>query len=496
MNLYKIILGFIIMLLIVVFTSIFTVNKMEQLTENTKKIYDHPFTVSNAVANIQTSIAIIHRNMKDLTTIENQKDILLIATKIKDEENIVYKNFETIYNFYLGNKGDIDQSYKLFNDWQIIKDEIIHLMLENRFKEAVEINKEKSTLQVQRISKQIDILRNFAYNKANEIYNDTMKRNGIDTVILVMFFAFLVSLLIIAFIFYYLLKANRQNHKQLFLIDQNILFAKFTKNGELINISQALCRILNKKKNEILHETHKYFFTSDEQFKQFENHIYSGKEYHGEVHFTIEDKKIWFDVEIIPELNYYYEIESFSLFLTNISDKKQIEKVSITDTLTGLYNRNYFEIIFDKEVRRAKRDEKDLTFIMFDVDYFKQYNDSYGHQEGDNTLKAVSNILKKHTNRSYDHAFRIGGEEFIILAYHDTFDDAKRFTNIILQEIEEMKIPHKNSKISNFVTASAGCVQFKKTHLLNNNEMFKRVDHLLYQSKQSGRNQVTYEIIE
>lgn len=128
--------------------------------------------------------------------------------------------------------------------------------------------------------------------------------------------------------------------------------------------------------------------------------------------------------------------------------------------------------------------------MMMDIDFFKQFNDTYGHQEGDKALKSVAHVLAVKTNRSYDYAFRVGGEEFVILAYHDDFEKMNTFAMNLIQQIEALKISHSTSSASNYVTISAGIIQFGHEHLLNTDDMYKAVDDLLYQAKQNGRNQI------
>jgi len=92
--------------------------------------------------------------------------------------------------------------------------------------------------------------------------------------------------------------------------------------------------------------------------------------------------------------------------------KQKLEKLSITDPLTKLFNRRYFDEIFDKEVSIARREKKLFCLMYFDIDNFKSYNDTYGHQMGDDVLTNISTILKSNMKRPSDYAFRMGGEEF------------------------------------------------------------------------------------
>jgi diguanylate cyclase (GGDEF)-like protein len=495
-NIYKLSMSFILLALIGLATIFFTVNTMNSLVENTQKLYTHPFTVSNAVADIQASIITMHRNMKDVALSDNQMELLRLVELVQDEENRVYKNFELIYQNYLGDKSDIDKSYQLFKDWKKIRNEVIVAMQQGQNQTAAQITKGKGAKHVENLYTQIKVLKNFAHNKADEFYNLSIKENGINEVITTIFFALVISAIIILYILSVLIRANKKSNRQLYLIDQNILTATFTTDKQLVDISNALCRVIDQKKSEILGKTFEFFFTTQEQFSRIENQIYSGKEYHGEVFMIIDENLVWFNIEVIPHLNSNYDVERFSLFFTNISDKKKIEEISITDALTGLNNRNYFEMIFPKEVKRAKRDNRSLSIMMFDIDFFKQYNDTYGHLEGDSVLKSVASVFKKHTNRSYDYAFRVGGEEFVLIAYHQTLMETEAFTQAIIDEIRGLKISHKKSEVCDVVSVSAGVVLFKPTHLLNTDEMYKRVDDLLYQSKNSGRNQLTAKEVE
>jgi len=488
MNITKIFFSFAIVIIIAISSAVFTIFHMKDLTENTKKLYTHPFKVSNAISNIQTAIITMHRNMKDVVLTEDGMESIKIIESVQREEEKVYKNFELIYKNYLGNKKDIDILYKAFQEWKPIRENVIFLMHQNNVKEAVKITKGKGADHIAGLYKKISVLKKFALDKADEFYNLSINNKSVDEVVIVFIITLIIAGIIVVYIVQNLLKVSKANNKQLHLIDQNILTATISLDKKIEDISNALCYVLNKRKKDLINTSCKYFFTNEEQYLKFENKIYSGKEHKSEAYILIGGEKAWFDLEILPERDTNFELRSFNIFLTNISDKKRIEEVSITDTLTGLYNRNYFEIIFEKEIRRAKRDKKPLSVLMFDIDYFKQYNDTYGHQEGDRALKAVSHILSAHTNRSYDYAFRIGGEEFLIISYQKDFKALEEFAKLIITEVESMKISHNTSSVSSYLTISAGVMEFGEENLLNADDMFKEVDKLLYEAKENGRN--------
>lgn len=167
-----------------------------------------------------------------------------------------------------------------------------------------------------------------------------------------------------------------------------------------------------------------------------------------------------------------------------------IEQLAITDELTQLYNRRHFNLSFPKEIQRAVRENLTISFVIIDVDHFKQYNDNYGHQKGDEVLKTIGQVLKKQCQRASDIAFRLGGEEFGVIFLNLTDKEALEFANRIRLAIEQMKMEHLFNSASKYVTASFGLVTFSASANLSMNEFYKQADKALYQAKESGRNRV------
>lgn len=169
---------------------------------------------------------------------------------------------------------------------------------------------------------------------------------------------------------------------------------------------------------------------------------------------------------------------------------KLIEEISITDELTGLYNRRYFNDIFRREVNRAARDKGYLTFIMIDIDYYKKYNDTYGHYEGDNVLRKLGEVLRKHAKRASDYAFRLGGEEFGIVASGLDSRQSFEFAGGIRKSVEALKIEHETSAAGKYLTVSVG-VAVVRVEGMNEEDVYKMADDALYNAKANGRNRVT-----
>ncbi|MDA7817647.1 GGDEF domain-containing protein [Sulfurimonas sp.] len=176
----------------------------------------------------------------------------------------------------------------------------------------------------------------------------------------------------------------------------------------------------------------------------------------------------------------------------DITDKKNLEKLAITDSLTQLYNRRHFDDILEREINRSHRDKGILSLIILDIDFFKQYNDAYGHKAGDHVLIDVAEAIKKSLNRGSDFAFRVGGEEFAVIFSGLEEDKAMEFAELIRANIESLQIGHSNSEASKFVTASIGLVVIDfATEGIDENGIYRMADGALYKAKESGRNRVS-----
>ena len=162
---------------------------------------------------------------------------------------------------------------------------------------------------------------------------------------------------------------------------------------------------------------------------------------------------------------------------------------SITDSMTKLYNRKYFDTIFDNMPFIANANNWECAFIMFDIDFFKQYNDTYGHDAGDITLKKVANTLKEYFNNKYEFVFRLGGEEFGVILFDIDSKILESCLKEINQKIADLKIEHKTSEALDVVTFSIGAIMYEPNTYISANKLYKRADDSLYKSKHNGRNQ-------
>lgn len=165
----------------------------------------------------------------------------------------------------------------------------------------------------------------------------------------------------------------------------------------------------------------------------------------------------------------------------------QLERLSFLDGLTGLANRRYFDNSLDKAWRSCQRENAPLTVIMLDVDFFKPYNDFYGHQQGDQALRDLARIIAAQAVRPQDLVARYGGEEFVVLLPWVDEVAAGQLTERILQAIRERELPHERSGTASHLTVSAGvasCIPTLQTHSAS---LVAAADAALYQAKRDGR---------
>lgn len=289
---------------------------------------------------------------------------------------------------------------------------------------------------------------------------------------------------------------NEQNKKYFELIDNYVLTSSTNKDGLITYSSKAFENILGYQNNELLGKSHSLIRSSnikDEEFKKMWNTISQGKTWANEIPNVKKDSTTcWLNTTVQPDFDYYGNIIGYTAIRTDITDKKIIEQISITDAMTNLYNRRYFDKIFSKRLNLSKRLNKKLAFCMMDIDHFKQYNDTYGHQDGDTALIKVAAILRKSLKREDDFVFRLGGEEFGLLYFTQNEQDALNIANKSRQNIEDIKIIHEKNSASSYVTVSMGLYiyDFKKEDL-SAKDIYLKADKLLYKSKQNGRNQIT-----
>ncbi|MDX1296263.1 MAG: diguanylate cyclase, partial [Sulfurimonadaceae bacterium] len=283
-------------------------------------------------------------------------------------------------------------------------------------------------------------------------------------------------------------------NKYLSIVDEHVITSTTDTEGIITDISSAYCDISGYTKEECIGSSNsivKSHDTPEEVYEDLWKTIKAGGTWHGEFKDMKKNGEIyWLDTTITPQFNGGNKITGYTAICHDITDKKIIETISITDALTQIYNRRHFNELFPKTINSAKRHNEIIYLLMMDIDHFKQYNDTYGHQMGDEVLRSVGSLLKSKLKRADDSCFRVGGEEFAVLFKSDDCTSALRFANTIKDSIEALQIEHSGNSASAFVTVSVGLVCCKVDDTKNAEAIYSEADEQLYRAKNSGRNRV------
>ncbi|MFK5893368.1 MAG: diguanylate cyclase [Pseudomonadota bacterium] len=307
---------------------------------------------------------------------------------------------------------------------------------------------------------------------------------------------------IVAIIWFFATKLYIKNKKQMDsrlqkfhdIISDNVIFSNTDLNGVITEVSDAFCHVSGYTRKQLVGLSHGVIRHPDMKNSIYEDlwhTIENDKIWKGEIKNLKKDGGFyWVDSTISPRFDKDYNKIGYMSIKQNITDKKTIEALSITDSLCGIYNRRHFDNLFQKIIHASKRKNDLVCFLIMDVDYFKQYNDTYGHQMGDNVLKRIAKCLKKLIRRGDDYCFRLGGEEFGVIFKAEDKQRALDFASTIRINIENLKIAHRGNEVSTYITASLGVICENAMDIKNADEIYKNADDLLYKAKGSGRNKV------
>ena len=239
----------------------------------------------------------------------------------------------------------------------------------------------------------------------------------------------------------------------------------------------------------------------DGLFEQFVQVVETCTVLEQEYYYNSFSFKSWFHI-VAVKLG-----DGFAMTFRDISDRKQIEialkkaNLRLTyqaniDSLTQIANRRRFDEYITQEWSRCAREKEYLSLLLCDVDYFKAYNDTYGHQAGDNCLYGVAKSLELTVKRPADMAFRYGGEEFAVVLPHTEGQGAIAVAENIRRQVQSLNIAHSSSKVSSVVTVSIGVASIIPNTRTSPHTLISAADDALYDAKQKGRNRVIYRPLE
>ena len=284
-------------------------------------------------------------------------------------------------------------------------------------------------------------------------------------------------------------KAHHEINDQQKMVDKYVLILATDTNGIITEVNQAYCDLIGFKKDELIGKNHtcmKHPDMSKEIFDDMWSTITQDKAWRGEIKNLSKDNEIvWFNMNVEPIFQDGVKI-GYRSISENITNKKKIEELSITDKLTGLYNRMKLDEILNMKIKEYKRYEKSFSVIILDVDNFKDVNDTYGHDVGDKVLIRLSDVLALNM-RTTDYVGRWGGEEFVVICENTKLEGAYTLAEHLRKLIEEIKF-----EVIGYKTISLGVAEVQKGDTISS--IFKKVDIALYEAKKTGKNKtIRYE---
>ncbi len=285
-------------------------------------------------------------------------------------------------------------------------------------------------------------------------------------------------------------KSKRELDRYLQILDTHVMISSTDPQGVITEASDAFCKISGYAKEELISQTHHLLRHPDVALSFYEamwKTLRTGASWHGEIKNRRKDgSTYWVDTIITPRYDDADRLIGYMAIRNDITDKKRIEELSVTDQLTGLYNRLKLDELFALYLSLAKRHRSAFSIALLDIDKFKSVNDTYGHQVGDIVLQELSAVLKRRI-RKEDALGRWGGEEFLVLLPQCDLAAAYALAEKLRALIESHAFSRVGSKTISFGVATFHVGDDEKS-------MVARADEALYRAKAHGRNRVECEV--
>jgi len=486
---YKITFSFSVMIFLLALgggTAIFNAVKLANLTED---MYKHPFVVSNTVRDINIKLLMMHRDMKDVVLSANERELHAAIEAVNTTEKQILSDLDGISVQFLGDTAMIRAASQAVLAWRPVREEVIILMLSGNQTEAVSMGKGKGADQVQRINDATQALIHFANTQAAAFHDEAEmnKKTTLFLLLVLLFFSILTAIVIYFYVVRMFTKVNLELMSYKHLIDQNMMIKTLNPEGKTTDISSAFCRYTGYLKEEVIRQKSNFFLAEDNQAlaTKIWRSIQTGHAWEGEYALrSAGGENKWVSAVIEPILDADYHPVAYRSIVRDISDRKEVEILTITDKLTSLYNRQYFEIAIKQQASLVRRNKQYLTLAILDMDYFKKYNEKYGHEAGDEVLAEVAVFLKQTLRRPSDYVFRMGGEEFGILMTGMNEEESLSFLETIRAGVEALNIAHELSYIGDHVTVSIGFRTYAGADIPADEQVFIQADKALYSAKE------------
>jgi diguanylate cyclase (GGDEF)-like protein/PAS domain S-box-containing protein len=285
------------------------------------------------------------------------------------------------------------------------------------------------------------------------------------------------------------------------------MISKHTKDGIIIYISPACKQLLGYDVEDLIGKS-AYEYYHPEDFHKIQRSYQSIIRNNDVGTFTYRCMRkdgsfIWFETtsQTIRDAN--GKVQKIIAVTRDVSERKakefklqaankMLRDMSETDGLTGIPNRRFFDNQYKLTYEHCRKNSQNLAVILLDVDYFKKYNDTYGHLKGDDCLRSVAQTIQQTITRHGDFVARYGGEEFVVVLSDVDQKQINEILKSIRNNINQMNIPHEMSNVSSIVTVSGGCAIMEANTMIQSNILLDFADKALYRAKHSGRNSMKF----
>ena len=457
---------------------------LTRMANTMNQLYAHPYKVSNMGQEIKFNLVSMQTYLKDAVFAQTQAEQATAIAKLNRHEIQVLDSFDLVSDLYLGEKQAINESYRLVIQWQPLRNEIIRLSQLGNQAQAIALMQGKQEAYLAELMAKVQTLSDFANQKAEGFQQDFLKeqKNALWMNYVLSFLSTFFIVLLAMSIIRKVAKLEQADQAKDHLIDQNIMLASLDKNGVVLNVSNALCRFLNKNKSELIGQDSQ-FFDNSKRSNAVHASIYSvlktGAEWRGEIQYIdSQGKSCWAQSTIVPNFDKNYKVSSFTNTLVSTTSKK----LATIDELTSLSNRRGFDAILSREYQHAQRDQSSLSMAILDIDYFKKFNDLYGHPAGDEALRKVASVMGAVEDDTC-FAFRIGGEEFAVLCIGSSIEATKQKLLWLKVQVESLHIQHQQNLVSEYLTLSIGAFVLAPASQIEAGRLYSMADKALYQAK-------------
>ncbi len=275
-------------------------------------------------------------------------------------------------------------------------------------------------------------------------------------------------------------------------LDPHLLSANIDQNILITQVTEALCQVTGFHTKDLVGKPLMALGSPvdghPDSMDVLWQTIKKGESWKGEVKIQKKDgSTLWTEAIVSPLRRENDNNDGYTVIYQDVSQQKHFENLATKDELTKLYNRRHFNTLAPQLLSRSKQKGKTFALILMDVDNFKKYNDTYGHPEGDIVLAAIGQSLNSIFKRRSDLAFRLGGEEFGVIALVSNPKDAETVTEKARQAIQDLAIIHELNP-PGVVTISMGLITLNSEDDADIDTLYKKADKALYSAKEGGRN--------